>query len=64
MSQDGIDGAVGFGDRIVSELVFGFDRPGGKALEHDAGGLQSGLDALREYRRRKNCHEDLLGLIV
>ena len=47
LAQDSVDGAVGFGDGIVSGFVFGCDCAGSEAGEDFAGCVEGGLNALQ-----------------
>ena len=57
LAQHGVDGAVGFGDGIVSGLVFGFDFAGSEAGEDVRGQRPARPECAAECRRRqrKTC---------
>jgi len=47
--QNGVDGAVGLGDRIVSNFVFGFNRAGSKAVEHAPRRFERGVNSFQSF---------------
>ena len=62
LAQHGVDGAVGFGHGIVSDLVFGFDRAGSEAGEDRASGVQGGFDALQNVGVEKKSYACVIPL--
>ena len=47
LAQNGVESAIGFGDGIVPDLVFGFNRSGREAGEDRARGFQRGMNAFQ-----------------
>src|SRR5208282_1309268 len=47
LAQNVVDSPVGFCDRIVSGLVFGFDGSRGEAVQDFAGRLEGGMNAFQ-----------------
>ncbi len=51
LAKNIVDGAVGLGDGIVSNFVFGFNGAGSEAVEHGPSRLEGGVNAFESFLR-------------
>ena len=49
LAEDVVDGAIGLGDGIVSNFVFGFNGAGSEAVEHRARRFEGGVNAFESF---------------
>jgi len=56
LAQSVVDRAVGFGDGIVSNLIFGFNSAGSEAVEHGPRRFKCGVNAFENFLRIGRRH--------